>query len=77
MAAKDRILAFKSPLAASRCTPISLRGVEHLNDLFSFDVGLVAGEDPVEPEELLGFDVTVTLTSGDLEQSFYRDESPG
>ncbi len=71
MPANDSILAFKSPLSASRCTPVSLRGTEHLNDLFSLDVGLVAGEDPVEPEELLGYEVTVTVTSGDLEQSFH------
>lgn len=70
MGAKNRILQFESPLGEKRCIPVCLKGTERLNALFSFELTLMAGDDPIEPEELLGEEVVITVSSGDLERNF-------
>ena len=54
---EGRILHFTSPLDETRCGITGLSGYERLNELYSFDVTLVAEQDPVSPQELLGEDV--------------------
>ncbi len=70
MGANNRILQFESPLGDERCSPVCLKGTERLNELFSFELTLVAGDDPIEPEELLGEEVVITVSSGDLVRNF-------
>lgn len=68
---KDRILHFQSPLGDKRCAVSALSGYERLNELYSFDVTLVADQDPVAPDELLGDDVTVTIKHAGIERKLH------
>jgi type VI secretion system secreted protein VgrG len=68
---ESRILHFKSPLGETRCGITALSGYERLNELYSFDVTLVADQDPVTPQELLGEDVVITLVHADIERSLH------
>lgn len=68
---KGRILHFTSPLGEKRCAINALSGCERLNELYAFDVTLVADQDAVSPDELLGEDVTITITHGDVERTVH------
>jgi type VI secretion system secreted protein VgrG len=68
---KGRILHFQSPLGDKRCAINALSGYERLNELYSFDITLVADQDPVAPDELLGEDVTITITHADIERKLH------
>ena len=68
---KDRILHFKSPLGDKRCAISALSGYERLNALYSFDITLLTELDPIAPQELLGEDVTVTITVADVERKLH------
>jgi len=68
---KERILHFKSPLGDKRCAINALSGCERLNALYSFDVTLVADQEPVAPDELLGEDVTVTIKYSGIERKLH------
>ena len=71
MGATNPILVFGSPLGEKRCSPVALNGKERLNGLFHFDLTLVAHDDPIAPEELLGEEVSVTIQHGDLVRELY------
>lgn len=68
---KGRILHFQSPLGEKRCAINALSGYERLNELYSFDVTLVADKDPVAPRELLGEDVTITIQYAAIERTLH------
>lgn len=67
---KGRILHFASPLGDKRCAINALSGRERLSELYAFDVTLVT-DDPIKPDELLGEDVTITITYGDVERKLH------
>ena len=68
---KGRILHLTSPLGEKRCAINALSGCERLNELYSFDITLVTDQDPVAPQELLGEDVTITITHADIERNLH------
>ena len=72
MVSEHRILQLtSSPLPEGQCTVTALTGSERLNGLYEFDVTLVAGEDPVDPQKVIGEDVTVTVKHADLERPLH------
>ena len=65
---KGRILHFQSPLGDKRCAITALSGYERLNDLYAFDLTLVADKDAITPDELLGENVTITIEHADIKR---------
>lgn len=63
-----RILHIQSPLGEKRCAVTALTGYERLNDLYTFDLTLVADGGPISADELLGEDVTLTIEHADIKR---------
>ena len=66
-----RIMHIQSPLGDDRCAVSSLSGVERVNELFSFTVSIIAEDDPIKPYEILGEEVTVTISHGGVERPIH------
>ncbi|MFT7285906.1 MAG: type VI secretion system secreted protein VgrG [Halieaceae bacterium] len=80
----SRILRITTPLPDDRHAVSACVGVERINDLYSFKISIVTGSDPINPEELLGEEVTLTLAYAGVERpvfglvaGFWQVESSG
>ncbi|MEM8941028.1 MAG: type VI secretion system tip protein TssI/VgrG, partial [Pseudomonadota bacterium] len=63
-----KIVHLQSSLGESRAAVVSLTGREAVNDLYTFQVSVIADNDPIMPEEILGEEVMLTMRYSDVER---------
>ncbi|MEM6483548.1 MAG: type VI secretion system tip protein TssI/VgrG [Pseudomonadota bacterium] len=66
-----KIVHLKSPLGETRCAVTSLTGNERVNDLYRFNVSIIADNDPVKPDEILGEEVVLTIRYAGVERTIH------
>ena len=65
----QRLLAIESPLAKDELLLTSFEGSEYISDLFEFQIDVLSSNHAIQPEDLIGKTVTITIQN-DIKRSF-------